>query len=70
MAFLSVSFIFKFTRSAAIHDHAAVLGCTVDTVRKSAIDWFHGARDGYGGREKRSNNSTKEPATDTDAYAQ
>ncbi|BHF60209.1 Ubiquitin-like 5 [Sparganum proliferum] len=31
---------------------------TVDTIRKSTIDWFHGARDRYGGRSKRRDNTT------------
>nr|VZH95109.1 unnamed protein product [Spirometra erinaceieuropaei] len=43
---------------AAIREHAAFSNCTVDTIRKSAIDWFHGARDRYGGRSKRRDNTT------------
>ncbi|BHF57995.1 hypothetical protein SprV_0100094400 [Sparganum proliferum] len=42
----------------AIRDHAAFSTCTVDTIRKSTIDWFHGARDRYGGRSKRRDNTT------------
>ncbi|BHF73906.1 hypothetical protein SprV_0401699000 [Sparganum proliferum] len=40
---------------AAIRKHAAFSGC------KSAIDWFHGTRDRYGGRAKRRDNTTKLP---------
>nr|VZI06889.1 unnamed protein product [Spirometra erinaceieuropaei] len=43
---------------AAIREHAAFSNCTVDTIRKSTIDWFHGERDRYGGRSKRRDNTT------------
>nr|VZI36280.1 unnamed protein product [Spirometra erinaceieuropaei] len=43
---------------AAIRENATFSNCTVDTIRKSTIDWFHGARDRYGGRSKRSDNTT------------
>nr|VZI02857.1 unnamed protein product [Spirometra erinaceieuropaei] len=46
------------TCSAAIREHAAFSNCTVDTIHKSTIDWFHGARDRYGGRSKRRDNTT------------
>ncbi|BHF76542.1 hypothetical protein SprV_0501964000 [Sparganum proliferum] len=44
--------------TAAISEHAAFSNCTVDTIRKSTIDWFHSARDRYGGRSKRRDNTT------------
>ncbi|BHF61396.1 hypothetical protein SprV_0100437000 [Sparganum proliferum] len=44
--------------TAAIREHAAFSNCTVDTIRKSTIDWFHSARDRYGGRSKRRDNTT------------
>ncbi|BHF69439.1 Zinc finger MYND domain-containing protein 10 [Sparganum proliferum] len=47
----------------AICEHAAFSNCTVGTVRKSTIDWFHGARDRYGGRSKRRDSNTKLPVS-------
>ncbi|BHF79617.1 hypothetical protein SprV_0702273800 [Sparganum proliferum] len=44
--------------TAAIREHTAFSNCTVDTIRKGTIDWFHGARDRYGGRSKRRDNTT------------
>ncbi|BHF59015.1 hypothetical protein SprV_0100197000 [Sparganum proliferum] len=48
---------------AAIRENAAFSNCTVDTVRKSTIDWFHGTRDRYGGRSKRRDSDTKLPVS-------
>nr|VZI35714.1 unnamed protein product [Spirometra erinaceieuropaei] len=43
---------------AAIRENATFSNCTVDTIRKSTVDWFYGARDRYGGRSKRRDNTT------------
>ncbi|BHF77933.1 hypothetical protein SprV_0602104300 [Sparganum proliferum] len=44
---------------SANREHAAFANCTVDTLRKSTTDWFHGTPHRYGDRSKRRDSITK-----------